>query len=355
MRTVTIIVLLVTMATGLAANDLGSRQLDKPTIHIVPPPADQAMIRQGGDTFDDAVSIPALPYLTTGTTTGFTDDYEWICPTGGSMSPDVVYSYVPAIDGLLRVDMCGSQFDTRIYVVDADYQLIECNEDYYYDEECGFYTSLIRAAPIIGGAEHFIIIDGYGSDHGDYVMEVSEYVPCEVSIPSGAMHEGEPPLEDGYLDAHNGGCTSPEFGTPFQMLTGDPEGRLLFAGRSGWYNDGYSRDTDWFLAEIGPGGTVEVIITTEIQSYFFELGPQDCDEVAVVSQWQIQECSEESVSITGEPGGLAWLWIGPTYYEMPDGWNDNEYTYLLDISGLAPGTVAVEARSWSGVKALFHH
>jgi len=324
-------------------------------IQIVPSLPDQAMIRQGGDTFDDAVPIEALPYMTTGTTTGFTHNYEWACPMGGSTSPDVVYRYVPAIDHLLRVDMCGSLFDTRIYVVDEDYELVDCNEDYYYDEECGFYTSLIQAAPVLGGAEYFIIIDGYGGDHGDYVMEVSEWAPCELTVPSGAMLEGEPPLEDGYQDAYNGGCNSPDFGSPFQSLTGDAEGNLLFAGRSGWFdNDGYNRDTDWFLAEIGPGGMIEVTMTAEVTSYFFELGPQNCDEVAVVNTWLNEECTETVAQVTGESGSLVWLWFGPTVFGAPENWDGNEYTYILDITGLAPGTVAVKDRSWSGVKALFH-
>ena len=37
-----------------------------------------------------------------------------------------------------------------------------------------------------------------------------------------AQLEGEPELVEGYVDAHNGGCGSPEFGNPFQQIN-EPE------------------------------------------------------------------------------------------------------------------------------------
>ena len=46
--------------------------------------------RQGGDTVGDAMVIDELPYYNTGTTEGYTDDYDEECPYSGSTSPDVV-------------------------------------------------------------------------------------------------------------------------------------------------------------------------------------------------------------------------------------------------------------------------
>lgn len=38
------------------------------------------------------------------------------------------------------------------------------------------------------------------------------YVPCVLECPPDSWPEGEPPLHDGYVDSHNGGCNSPELG-----------------------------------------------------------------------------------------------------------------------------------------------
>jgi hypothetical protein len=56
------------------AQDLGtSRELpvkNTPVVIYEPP----AIPRQGGDTIEDAIVIPGLPFSTTGTTTGFIND-----------------------------------------------------------------------------------------------------------------------------------------------------------------------------------------------------------------------------------------------------------------------------------------
>ena len=68
-----------------------------PDIHAAPPP-DPSVIRQGGDTIADATVIPSLPYYDTGTTVGYTDDYDFVCPYEGLISPDVVYAFTPTVD-----------------------------------------------------------------------------------------------------------------------------------------------------------------------------------------------------------------------------------------------------------------
>ena len=57
---------------------------------------------QGGEDILTATVIPSLPFLDSGTTTGYTDDYDASCPTS-SNSPDVVYAYTPAVSE--RVDI----------------------------------------------------------------------------------------------------------------------------------------------------------------------------------------------------------------------------------------------------------
>ncbi len=79
---------------------------------------DQNVILQGGDDCASAVAIPAIPFYADGFTTGFTDDYDEVCPYSGSLSPDVVYSYTPAADIIVNLTLCVGQtdYDTKLYV-----------------------------------------------------------------------------------------------------------------------------------------------------------------------------------------------------------------------------------------------
>jgi hypothetical protein len=49
--------------------------------------------RQGGDLISSATAITTDSYNNTGTTSGYVNDYDEVCPYTGSTAPDVVYSY----------------------------------------------------------------------------------------------------------------------------------------------------------------------------------------------------------------------------------------------------------------------
>jgi hypothetical protein len=160
MRTLIIFTLGVALATGAAAHDLGIQAPPK-SISIVPPniPAPQ---RQGGDTIATALPIPSIPFADTGTTAGYSDDYDEICPYSNSFSPDVVYAYVPPADESVDIDLCGSDYDTKLYVYDADLALIACNDDFYFGAPCGVCLQ-VGERPDERRRTYYIVIDGYGS------------------------------------------------------------------------------------------------------------------------------------------------------------------------------------------------
>ena len=85
--------------------------------------------RQGGDTIEEAVPVP-LDTTVTGTTVGYNDDYDEICPYSGSTSPDVVYLLTLEEDTGVSLDLCDSGYDTKIYVYDSEMNLVDCNDDY---------------------------------------------------------------------------------------------------------------------------------------------------------------------------------------------------------------------------------
>jgi len=340
----TLALLLAAAPHAAAAPDLpGHRTPAKPAGIATPPPPDPAVIRQGGDTLADAIAIP-LMYSTTGTTAGYTDDHDEACPWS-STSPDVVYTFGNGVETTVSIDMYYSSYDTKIYVYDEDLNLVACNDDYWPD-----YTSYIGSMPVLAGVQYYLVIDGYGGDAGAYQMSI---------VDLGALHgvectpdselEGEPPLADGYVDAHNGGCNSlGDIGhAPFQHL-----GSVWFCGQSGWYGCEPSacRDTDWFTVTVPPSGLLEITGAADESTEMYELGPQDCAAVGVLQAASIPAAGEATLSIAGEPGSTVWIWVGPSTYAPPGGDTPQEYTYLLHL----PQAVAVQARTLSQVKSLYH-
>jgi len=138
--------------------------------------------RQGGDTIASAVPITALPFSGAGTTVGYTNDYDAVCPYTGSTSPDVVYSFTPSLTCLLDITLCAnSLYDTKLYVLDAAQSVVACNDD-----ECpGFVSELVAAngtsVPVTGGQLYYIVVDGYSGASGTYTIDVTGdcFTPAE--------------------------------------------------------------------------------------------------------------------------------------------------------------------------------
>ncbi|MEZ4389016.1 MAG: hypothetical protein R3D98_15830 [Candidatus Krumholzibacteriia bacterium] len=340
MRMITIVVgVALCCAAPAVGYDLGNRAPEKPVAGHGAPLPDPEVIRQGGDTIADAVLLTWPVVGVTGTTVGYTNDYDEACPYTDSTAPDVVYKFTPERDIVVDIDMLGSAYDTKIYVYDSDFQLIACNDDFYPD-----YVSKIEHLPVSGAAKYYLVIDGYGEEAGDYVLTITEFEPCVVDCPAGAPQEGEPPLVDGYVDNYNGGCNT-EGSTPFGSIDWG-----IFCGTSGWYispNGIPSRDTDWYVVTIPSSGFFHVIGDAEYPTYMFELAPQDCASVAVIQSTVIGPCFEGTMTIHGAAGSTAWFWIGPTTFD-----GAGEYTYVL-YSNLWGLPVRTEPHTWSTVKQLF--
>ncbi len=352
MRKVLVLALVLGLVGVAAANDLGNQApVKSPQSYPenIPNPE-----RQGGDTIASATVIPALPYNDSGTTVGYVDDYDEICPYSGATAPDVVYKYVATSTQPVNIDLCGTAYDSKLYVYDGGLNLVACNDDFYFGAPCGTYVSKLENVTLNAGTTYYIIIDGYGAASGAYILDIQGFEPCVINCPAGGFPEGEPPLQDNYVDNWNGGCnTDPGF--PFQNLTADESGNLTLCGVSGWYNFQGSqyRDTDWYILTKGPAGSIEVTLDAEIATYMFELSPQDCAAVGVLQQATGGPCLEAFMTI----GGYAhlapvWFWVGPTVFAPPAG-GDPTYDYVVWFTGLEPGIIATEATTWGTLKALY--
>ncbi len=195
------------------------------------------------------------------------------------------------------------------------------------------------------------MIDGYGGDSGDYILEMYEFIPPVPCILDIDDDEGEPELVDGYLDAWNGGCNSPDFGTPFQSLLADGNGNRTFGGQSGWYDSFI--DTDWIIVLMGEYGLIEWTVIAEQETRIFLLGPQDCVDVGIVESIWLDPCEPATMSIQGSPGELIWLWVGPAEFAPPAGFEGHEYNYLCTFTGLYPEGCATDEISFGGIKSLY--
>ncbi len=358
-----IVMLLIMAITGTAiAQDLGSSR-DMPAKRMTniqyTPPADGN--RQGGDDAYSAVAIASLPYTNVGTTNGFFDDYDVACPYGGSTSPDVVYSYMPAADVAVAVDLCGSGYDTKVYILDSTLTPIACNDDFYFDAGCGVYVSFVEAT-LTGGETYFIVVDGYGGESGSYAISVDGFVPCVVACPADAVPEGEPAMYDGYADEYNSGCNG-VMSNNFQVIdwTNDEDGVAPFdgcaflCGNSGWHLSadftGEERDTDWFVATALNSGTMEFTVESQYPCYLFQLtpSPMDCGLVAVGLQTTSDCGAPGTLSIPVVAGEVVYLWVGPTTYTGPV----LEFPYSMTVCNNEFGTVSNEDMDWGQVKTLF--
>ena len=143
-------------------------------------------LRQGGDTMEDATVVTELGQLT-GTTVGYSDSYDEVCPYTGATSPDVVYSFTPETDVAVNMTTCYSTFDTKLYVYENEVGVLAstttgdpaCSDDTYPPgvDDCTAWTSYIEGVAMSAGNTYYLVVDGYGYSEGDYVLDVEAYNP----------------------------------------------------------------------------------------------------------------------------------------------------------------------------------
>jgi len=342
---------LLVITTAGFAGDLDAN--GKPTGHILANPAADG--RQGGETVETAVFVE-LPYSDTGATCDNLDDYDAICPYPGSTSPDVVYAFVAPEDGHVSVDMCGSQYDTKVFMFDADLNVIGCDDDYYTGPPCGTYVSYLAQVEVWEGQTYYVVVDGYGGDCGEYYIGIGYDCippPClDAQCPDTAQQEGEPPLVIGYIDQFNGGCDSEN--VVFQELYLPPgQDQLDFCGNTGWYwrDEQEYRDTDW-LQLVAAGDLIHVAgMSSHFQPIDCDvLFMQDCQNISTLPV-DIGICDQGEIDIPTTPGQVVHLRIRPMF-PYREGCAPASDLYHLEITGIE-AVVGTEATSWGGLKSLY--
>jgi hypothetical protein len=291
---------------------------------------------QGGDDPASATVIPALPYADSGTTAGYLDDSDEVCPYTGSTSPDVYYSYTPASDQQITVDLCDSLYDTKTYVYDSFLSLVDtrpagdpaCNDDFCTSPNGAPFRSFLACVNVAAGVEHFIVVDGWLGDLGSYQIDVSitDPAPCEpcvVECPAGATIEpddcdyGNPAPNDQV----NGGCNA----TPPAFTDIVPD--ETYCGTA--YFDGTFRDTDWYrldhrgAALDRPGGiTYEIKGKAEFDAIYGRVdndGVDDCTGVTSLAEFVlVGACADVSLETVRLDDGIWWFFVAPQFTDLVD-------------------------------------
>jgi len=175
-----------------------------------------------GDDCATATVVPALPFAAAGNTCGATDDYHETCPFPPAGAPDVVYAYTPGAAEVLTIDLCASDFDTRVYVFAGSCpatpdsgQAIACNDD-----ACGADGWRSRLVfPAEAGVAHFIVIDGFGTGCGDFQLALSGAPSpvgdrCSDPWVISAVPFADSKSTCGLFDDHHETCPFPDGGAP---------------------------------------------------------------------------------------------------------------------------------------------
>ncbi|MBU0617029.1 MAG: hypothetical protein KKI02_04880 [Planctomycetes bacterium] len=212
------------------------------------------VLADGGDTCAEATVIPSLPFSDTGTTNSFADDYEEVCPYNAPGSEDVVYSYTPTMDVCVDISLCdGSAYDTKLYVYENECQVPDdgqepfaCNDDactspFFPDP----YVSRLATLQLFAGNTYYIVVDGYGGESGNYVLDVTE-------CPTGACCVGQTcAATNNELEctALGGTWFEGESCPGFTCPDPCPEDTLRILIRT----DNWAEETSWDLYEQGGG------------------------------------------------------------------------------------------------------
>ncbi len=304
--------------------------------------------RLEGDTIEDPFVIDDLPFGGSGDTCPFVNDYDACCPYTGSTSPDVVYSYQCQYTSPVIIDLCASQYDTKVFVYENEYvhgNHIACNDDYPGCGPNGYRSWLM--VEFYAGNTYYIVVDGYTGDCGVYELYVQNFVHC-APCPGGAFIESEPPCIDPENDVHNGGCNSDP---PVFDYLEPSEDAIDFCGTSGTYTHSRSnwRDTDWFQIDLANESeiTFRGVAQFSLRIGFID-GREGCEDVSAFYSYTDAAPCNEAELIEVLPAGIWWLWVGPVDFAgVPCG-----EPYACELTGYTPAT-PVEDISWSTLKALY--
>ena len=307
--------------------------------------------RVAGDTIEDCWMVTLVPYQDSASTSGFNDDYDVSCPYPGSTSPDVVYCLVPQRDMCLDISLCESDYDTKLFIFASDgTTLLACSDDASCSAADMSYQSEVLGLEVAAYSVSYVVVDGYGGDHGYYTLGIIEAdceEPCTFS--ASGVPESETVCQDGYVDLYNGGCNESPESFIFVPVSDTP---VTYAGTSGTYDEDSVRDTDWYRIYPCEASSISISVTAEfpVIAGFVDLREGCASAEYFYSYATGDPCETLHLEETLPLGPFAIVVTTRDWLGYPCG-----VEYELTVSGYARhcDPVPVKNLTWGAIRALY--
>eukprot|EP00899_Mesostigma_viride_P005260 jgi/Mesvir1/14735/Mv05380-RA.2 len=130
-----------------------------------PPPPSALQLTPLGDSMERALLVPDLPFTFAGSTIVFNNYYS-SCGFG-ALAPDVVFRFKPEVSTNLTISLCGSSFDTALYVF-LPTGTPTCNDDF-----CGRQSQINMLVP--ANVVAYIIVDGFYDQQGSFYLNITGF------------------------------------------------------------------------------------------------------------------------------------------------------------------------------------
>jgi hypothetical protein len=298
----------------------------------------------GGDNAGNATVIPGLPYNDSGNTCGYLNDYTPTCHS--SNASDVVYRYTPSANTCVTISLCGSSYDTGLSV----HQSFVPNSIACIDDYCGLQSQLDNVA-LTGGVTYYIVIDGYSTGCGAYVMSVVECPPppeCQ-PCPPYAYQENEVDCYTDYWDGYNAGCNA----TPPSYSYTECHDHFICGTTGVYLYQGLTyRDTDWYVITVPAVNALTVSVTCQVPVALGFLNGDYCTSGIYYFFTGVNNpCETLSTGPMNLPAGTYIIFVST------NGWNFSwpcGSEYVVSVSGTNCGPSGAENTTWGNVRNLFN-
>ncbi len=226
---------------------------------------DRNPLDQGNDNCPATV-IGGLPYTDSGTTAGRANNWNTAASCagggGGSNAPDVIYSYTPGAIENVVISTCGSGFNTLLELR-ANGGCPGVTQMSCADAGCGGDAEL--RVTLMSGLTYYIIVDGYGTQSGNYTLTVAQM--CNITAQAGDLAECAETVDSSHarLDCNGGPCNVAYNGTASYTYLSC--GQTYF-GHSFTYTRAGAPfgDTDWYRFTVSEACTVKITVYAEFPS-----------------------------------------------------------------------------------------
>jgi hypothetical protein len=215
----------------------------------------------------------------------------------------------------------------------------------------GPYLSTLPALQLSAGNTYYIVVDGYGSDCGEYILDIVFVPPPPPICPPGAPEEGEPECYDGYVDHFNGGCQSePE---AFSYLCPNPGGATVErCGTSGTFQTMGSdyRDTDWYEVAVTEPNDLTICAMGEFPLELVLMdGSLGCSAPPEIIDSFFADPYEQGCASASVEPGTYWIFVSPSIFSGVGCGS----LYYLTVDGFTGVPSPVEGTTWGALKGLF--